>query len=155
MVAGWVVVFGGFLLWLGVKKGVVWFVDARCNSSISIGFNFISLTVQLTSLLALRLLSLIGLLMLLLVLSQNAIRLRTSILSSLRRQRLLQHVDIFPQALRLAICSTATALERRYAHSHLLTLNLPGIPVPLMSVPLGLEEAHNTYITLISFPFLF
>lgn len=56
----------------------------------------------------------------------------------------LENRHVLPQGLLRSIGTSCLALEAGYAGSHLLVLNLPGISVSLVTVPLSLQKSHDT-----------
>ena len=64
-------------------------------------------------------------------------------LASLVLDLALEDGDVFPQGLLRGISSPSLALEVGYPALHLLLLDLPGVPVALVSMPFGLQEAHD------------
>lgn len=59
---------------------------------------------------------------------------------------LLEYRHVFLQCLLRRICPAGLAFETGDSTLHLLPFNLPRVPVTFMSVPFGLEKAHNTCV---------
>ena len=55
----------------------------------------------------------------------------------------LEDIDVLAQRLLSSVGPAYLAFQIGYPPSHLLLLDLPGIAVALVSMPFGLEEAHD------------
>lgn len=55
----------------------------------------------------------------------------------------LENGDVFSQSFLGCVRPSCLALEVGYPRPHLLILNLPGIPVSLVTVPFRLQKPHD------------